>query len=77
MAAAPQLKPLTWPPIKVDTVVAPDQFRQMVARVEQNFRHMGETEPHWSVLSTDKFLANNIETTKKVALSSIILSIWF
>jgi len=64
MAAAPQLKPLTWPPIKVDTVVAPDQFRQMVARVEQNFRHMGETEPHWSVLSTDKFLANNIETTE-------------
>jgi SAM-dependent methyltransferase len=64
MAAAPQLKPLTWPPIKVDTVVAPDQFRQMVERVERNFRHMGETEPHWSVLSTDKFLANNIGQTE-------------
>jgi SAM-dependent methyltransferase len=64
MAAAPQLKPLTWPPIKVDTVVAPEQFRQMVERVERNFRHMGETEPHWSVLSTDKFLANNIGTTE-------------
>lgn len=64
MAAAPQLKPLTWPPIRVDTVVAPEQFRQMVERVERNFRHMGETEPHWSVLSTDKYLANNIETTE-------------
>ncbi len=64
MATAPQLKPLTWPPIRVDTVVSPDQFRQMVERVERNFRHMGETEPHWSVLSTDKYLANNIGQTE-------------
>lgn len=65
MATAPQLKPLTCPPIRVDTVVGPEQFRQMVERVERNFRHMGETEPHWSVLSADKFLASNIEQTEK------------
>jgi SAM-dependent methyltransferase len=65
MATAPHLKPLTWPPIRVDTIVSQAQFREMVQRVEANFRHMGETEPHWSVLSTEKYLAANIGTTEQ------------
>ena len=47
-------KPLGWPPIAVQTEVTPAQLQEMVARVERNFRHMGETEPHWSVLTADR-----------------------
>ena len=57
-------KPLSWPPARVDTRVTDEQLRAMIDRVERNFRHMGETEPHWSVLSDEKFKAANIEQTR-------------
>ena len=58
-------KPLSWPPISVDTVVSESELRLMIARVEENFRYMGETDPHWSVLSDDKYRTDNIERTKQ------------
>lgn len=53
-------KPLDWPPIRVETEVTPEQLQEMIARVERNFRHMGETEPHWSVISEDRYKAAQI-----------------
>ncbi len=53
-------KPLGWPPILVETDVTPAQLQEMVGRVERNFRHMGETEPHWSVISEDRYKAAQI-----------------
>jgi SAM-dependent methyltransferase len=57
-------KPLDWPPIMVKTEVTPAQLREMVARVETNFRHMGENEPHWSVLTAERYKAENISQTE-------------
>lgn len=57
-------KPLDWPPIRVETEVPATQLQAMIARVEQNFRHMGETEPHWSVLTDDRYKAENIANTE-------------
>jgi len=67
-AVRPELvsgKPLVWPPIPVETEVSPAQLQEMIARVERNFRHMGETEPHWSVLTYDRYKAENIATTER------------
>ena len=58
------LKPLDWPPIRVDVRVSHAQLDAMIKRVEANFQHMGEVEPHWSVLSADRFLAANIAATE-------------
>jgi SAM-dependent methyltransferase len=60
----PPGKPLNWLPIHVDTQVSSHQLNEMIARVERNFRHMGETEPHWSVISAEKFKSANIKQTR-------------
>lgn len=52
----------TRPPIQVDLSVSNEQLDVMVARVERSFRHLGETEPHWSVLAAEKYKAANIAT---------------
>jgi len=57
-------RPLTWPPIRVDTDVSDDQLAQMIERVERNFQHMGETEPYWSVITADRFRVANIQTSE-------------
>ena len=63
-------KPLDWPPIAVQTEVTPAQLQEMVARVERNFRHMGETEPHWSVLTSDRYKADKISETEREFFAS-------
>jgi SAM-dependent methyltransferase len=57
----PLCKPLDWPAMPVEVEVNDSQLRRMVDRIERNFRHMGETEPHWSVLTADRFLAKNVK----------------
>ena len=64
------VKPLVWPPIQVDTQVSPSQLHEMIARVERNFRHMGETEPHWSVISDEKFKSANIQQNRDELFAS-------
>jgi SAM-dependent methyltransferase len=50
------------PPIRVDLSITHEQLDAMVARVERSFRHLGETEPHWSVLAAEKYKTANIMT---------------
>ena len=57
----PLCKPLDWPAMPIEVDVADRQLHQMIDRTERNFRHMGETEPHWSVLTAQRFLAENIK----------------
>ena len=56
-----ELKPLTWPPMHVEVRVPSEMMRPMIARVEENFEHMGRTEPHFSVLSDPQYLPENID----------------
>lgn len=64
MSLAPTLMPLTWPPARVDVTVDLATLQAMIQRVEANFRHMGETDPHWSVLTDERFRAANIANTE-------------
>ena len=54
-------KPLIWPPIDVEVTVPPPLLDRMIARIEREFVHLGETEPHWSVISEDRFKASGIK----------------
>ncbi len=58
-------KPLNWPPISVETKTSADQLDTLIRHVEGNWKILGENEPHWSVLSDDKFLSKNIASTEE------------
>ena len=58
------LRPLDWPANSVETTVPPDVLDRMIERTEAGFRKLGETEPHWSVLTAEKFRTANIAETK-------------
>jgi SAM-dependent methyltransferase len=47
--------PLSVDPLLVETDPAPEELDAMARRVEATWRRLGETEPHWSVLSANEF----------------------
>jgi SAM-dependent methyltransferase len=53
-------KPLVWKPIQVEVDVGHERLMRMVERIEREFKYLGETEPHWSVISAEQFKAENI-----------------
>jgi SAM-dependent methyltransferase len=57
-------KPLVWSAIQVDVDVSAEHLTKMVERIEREFKHMGETEPHWSVISAEQFKSENIQDNK-------------
>ena len=56
----PGVKPLSWPPAEVEVSVSPAVLRRMVRRIEGEFLDLGATEPHWSVLTSERYRAKNI-----------------
>jgi SAM-dependent methyltransferase len=72
-------KPLNWPPMPVETEVPQATLNRMMARIEREFLDLGSVEPHWSVLTEDRFRSENIEMnlrafyeTGETALSGIM-----
>ena len=63
-------KTLSWPPLRVDDDVSDEQLAGMIARVERQFRHLGKTEPHWSVLASDQFKSAHIATHEEQFFNS-------
>jgi SAM-dependent methyltransferase len=57
-------QPLNWPPMNIELNASPEQLTAMRNHIEENWRLLGETEPHWSVLSQENFRTANIELTK-------------
>ncbi|MGF1500938.1 MAG: class I SAM-dependent methyltransferase [Paracoccaceae bacterium] len=52
------------PPLHIDVDATPDQMAGLVARIEENWRRFGETEPYWSVIANPAFRAQRIEETR-------------
>lgn len=57
-------KPLNWKHTRVDVDVDATIVDRMMARIEGEFLDLGETEPHWSVLTEDRFKADRIDETE-------------
>jgi methylase of polypeptide subunit release factors len=54
------LKPLVWPKLSVDVQVNEAQLEQMISRVAESFSHLGRTDPHWSIVRSEKFRVASI-----------------
>lgn len=57
--------PLNGPPLSIEVDVRPDVLKSLLARVERLFQHYGETDPHWSILSAERFRRTNIRENEK------------
>src|SRR4051794_22393213 len=57
-------KPLNWPPTPVDVDVDGPTIDRMLTRIEGEFVDLGETEPHWSVHTEERFKASRILETQ-------------
>jgi len=53
-------KPLIWPPCRADVDVPGQTLDRMIRRIEGEFVELGSREPHWSVLTEERFKAENI-----------------
>lgn len=51
------------PAMAVQLDAPPEQLAALFAKVSQQWHHLGETEPHWSVITSQSYLQNNIEAT--------------
>lgn len=47
--------------LDIDLDVSPDQLARMFARIQEEWKTLGETEPHWSVLTWDEFHGDQLE----------------
>ncbi len=60
----PPAKPLDWPPIEVEVDASDLQLSLMMSHIEANWRHLGLSDPHWSVMADDAFRVPNLKHTK-------------
>jgi SAM-dependent methyltransferase len=69
-AQGPTHKPLDWPPMSVETDVSVEMLERMLRHIESNWQILGQTEPHWSVLTSSAFKADKINENMKSFLES-------
>jgi SAM-dependent methyltransferase len=48
-------RPLDWPPIAVDLDASPEAIKRLFEHIEANWSELGRKEPHWSVLTDERF----------------------
>ncbi len=63
-------KPLEWAPIHVQVAVSDEDLKAMVRHVEASWEELGRLEPHWSVLTHDKFRAATIGENEEAFYAS-------
>ena len=52
--------PLHLPELDIETLATPQQLSKMLARIEGAWTHLGQVRPHFSVLTQNEFLPENI-----------------
>lgn len=50
------------PPIRVESEVSPGEMETLFQKVSKVWRALGESEPHWSVITSEKFLQKNLQS---------------
>lgn len=53
------------PKMEVFTDIEPEQQSQLVSRVQKTWEELGESDPHWSVISQASFRSDRIEGNEK------------
>jgi 2-polyprenyl-3-methyl-5-hydroxy-6-metoxy-1,4-benzoquinol methylase len=52
------------PPMRIERVDDPRDLATILDHIARVWKFYGDTEPHWSVLTDDRFASNRIESTK-------------
>jgi 2-polyprenyl-3-methyl-5-hydroxy-6-metoxy-1,4-benzoquinol methylase len=66
----PQRPPFNGPPMVVEVDASPDKLAALFAKVGAQWQHLGETEPHWSVLTNDSYFQNNFAMNREAFYNS-------
>jgi SAM-dependent methyltransferase len=66
----PGYKPQDFPPISVETTVAPELLARMLARTEAIFTANARERPHWTVLTAPRFEPDQLEAHREEFFNS-------
>jgi 2-polyprenyl-3-methyl-5-hydroxy-6-metoxy-1,4-benzoquinol methylase len=58
------------PPMSIENVSDEALLQVLFKHIQDTWSYLGETEPHWSVITSDQFLQSQINTTKEVFYDS-------
>jgi len=58
-------RPLDWPKMDIEVDVPAETLAAMLRHIEGNWAQLGEQDPHWSVLTRDRFRATEIGSNIK------------
>lgn len=58
------------PPLDVELVASPEKLAALFAKVSAQWQHLGETEPHWSVLTNESYFQQNFHMNREAFYAS-------
>jgi SAM-dependent methyltransferase len=58
------------PPMPVELSAAPDKLAALFDKVSEQWHHLGETEPHWSVLTNDSYFQEAFHMNREAFYAS-------
>lgn len=68
--ARPPRPPFNGPPMDVEYEAAPDKLAALFEKTSRQWHHLGETEPHWSVLTNDSYFQENFAMNREAFYAS-------
>jgi SAM-dependent methyltransferase len=66
----PRLLPLDAPPMRVECAVDDQVLSRLLSTVQKTWKRLGRERPHWSVLSAEQFLPENIQASESAFYES-------
>jgi SAM-dependent methyltransferase len=57
--------PADAPPMSVDVTVSEEQAQRLLDRIHHQWQRLGESQPHWSVLTSERFRPAEIEKNRE------------
>lgn len=58
------------PAMQVETAATPDKLALLFDKVSAQWHHLGQTEPHWSVLTNDSYFQQNFQMNREAFYAS-------
>lgn len=52
------------PPVRVDDISDEQELEKLLSHIGQVWKHLGEVEPHWSVLTAEEYKQDNLDNNK-------------
>ena len=53
------------PRLSIERLHSETEIERLFGHIQESWQHLGETDPHWSVLTLDEFRAANIDTSRE------------